>query len=263
MGSYNSQYENYYNSISSRANMGRRPKLGKSKKNYFDKVKIIRLVKIQLIGTLVLFSTVFVCKVFVTPQTKAIYSFGKSTVNKNYDIKSIINYASSINLSDTEQYIKNVNFKDIENNVVNFIDTQRAKFTGTKTIKEQINQEFAAPVSKKISLFSASSSEKKAVGNGVEFFIPINSEIYTVYDGSVEEIGENKVDGKYIVIDHGNGIETRYAHLNLIYVKKGSKVNKDQAIAKSGNTGQDKSSSLYFELIYMGEKLNPMEYIKI
>lgn len=263
MGSYNSQYENYYNSMASRSKMSSGLKAGKSQKKYFDKVKIIRLVKIQLIGTLVLFLVTFGCRVFVTPQTKAIYSFGKSSVNNNYDIKPIINYASSINVISVQKYMENINFKDIENKAVNFIDTERAKFTGGKTIKEEINQEFAAPVSKGGSLFSANSSEKKMIGNGVEFYIPLNTEINTVYNGTVEEIGENKEDGKYIVIDHGSGIETKYAHLNSVYVKKGSRVNKYQSIAKSGNTGEDKSSSLYFELIYMGEKLNPMEWIKI
>ncbi len=264
MGSYNSQYENYYNSISNRTKDGRGLKSMKRKRNYLDKARVIHTIKIQLFGTLLLFAAVIICKVYVNPQTKAVYSFARNTINKNYDIKSIINYSSSINVRSVETYVENENFNDIENKVVNFIDTERARITGGKTIKEQINQEFAGPVSKKVSLFSGSnSSEKKVLSHGVEFYIPINTNINTVYDGVVEEIGESKEDGKYIVIDHGSGIETRYAHLNLIDVKKGSKVNKNQVIGKSGNTGGDKSSNLYFELMYMGEKLNPMEYIKI
>jgi murein DD-endopeptidase MepM/ murein hydrolase activator NlpD len=264
MGSYNSQYESYYNSISSRVNGGRGPNSKQRKRKYFNKERVIRTIKIQLLGTLVLFSSVVICKIYATPQTKFIYSFAKNTLNENYDIKSIVKFSSNINVSNIQKYVETENLNDIENKVENLIDSERAKITGGKTIKQQINQEFAAPVSKKISLFSNNNIyKKKEINNGVEFYIPINTDINTVYDGVVEETGDSKEDGKYIVIDHGSGIETRYSHLNLIDVKKGSKVNKNQVIGKSGNTGEDKSSNLYFQLMYMGEKLNPMEYIKI
>lgn len=264
MGSYNSQYENYYNSIASRTNANKMLNSMQRQKKYFNKQRVINTIKIQLLGTLLLFIVVSICKVYVTPKTIAVYSFCKITIDKNYDIKSIINYSNNINISNIESYVKNTNFNNIENKAVNFIDNERAKFTGGKTIKEQINQEFEAPISKKISFsYGNYSGEKKLLSNGVEFYIPINTDINSVYDGIVEDIGESKDDGKYIVIDHGSGIETKYAHLNLIQVKKGSKVSKNDVIGKSGNTGKDKSSNLYFELTYMGEKLNPLEYIKI
>ncbi|WP_026884847.1 M23 family metallopeptidase [Clostridium akagii] len=264
MGSYNSQYENYYNSISNRTNVSRGLKLGQRQKKYFNRAKIIQTIKVQLLGTLVLFIVVFTCKTFVNPQTKIIYAFCKNSIDKNYNVNSIVNYSNSINVSNIEKYIKAENFNDIENKVENFIDSERAKFTGGKTIQQQINQEFAAPVSNKVAIFNDSKgSGKKILHNGIEFYIPLNTNINTVYNGVVEEAGENKEDGKYIIIDHGSGIETKYAHLNIIEVKKGIKVNKNQTIAKSGNTGEDKSYNLYFELTYMGEKLNPLDYIKI
>ncbi|SMC19107.1 Peptidase family M23 [Clostridium acidisoli DSM 12555] len=253
MGNYNSQYENYYNSLSSRIN-NRGNIYGQKQKNYFNKDKFFRIIRIQLLGTLLLFTIIFTCKVYVTPQTKAVYNFAKYTINENYDIKSLISYGSNINLSNVSKYVKKENFNDMENKIVNLIDNERAKFTGSKTIKQEINQEFAVPV--------AGSLTKTELDNGLQFKVPINTDIKAVYSGIVESAGENKEDGKYIVIDHGSGIETKYSNLNLIDVKMGEKVNKNDVIGKSGNSSKDKTGGLYFQLIYMGENLNPTEYLK-
>jgi hypothetical protein len=126
MGNYNSQYESYYNSLANRID-SRGSNYGKSKNNYFRKGRLFRTIKIQLTGTLILFTSVFICKLYVTPQTKAAYSFAKNIINENYDINSLIEYGSNINLSDIENYVQNANFNDIQNKFVNLIDTERAK----------------------------------------------------------------------------------------------------------------------------------------
>jgi murein DD-endopeptidase MepM/ murein hydrolase activator NlpD len=253
MGNYNSQYESYYNSLANRID-NRSSNYGKRKNNYFRKGRLFRIIKIQLTGTLILFTSVFICKLYVTPQTKAAYSFAKNIINENYDINSLIEYGSNINLSDIENYVQNENFNDIQNKLVNFIDTERAKFTGGKTIKQEIN-EFASPISGKLN--------KTEVGNEVQFKVPLNTDIKAVYSGTVESIGKDEDNGKYIIIDHGSGIETKYGDLNLVSVKTGEKINKNDVIGKSGNSGKNKTEGLYFQLIYMGENLNPVEYLKI
>lgn len=65
------------------------------------------------------------------------------------------------------------------------------------------------------------------------------------------------------MIDHGEGIETKYGHLNLLSVKKGIEVKKGEVIGKSGNTGKSTGPHLHFELLYMGESKNPEDYIAI
>lgn len=69
--------------------------------------------------------------------------------------------------------------------------------------------------------------------------------------------------GNYILIDHGDGIETKYGHLKEIKVKKGDVVKAGSIIALSGNTGKSTAPHLHFEFLYMGENKDPKEFIAI
>ncbi len=66
--------------------------------------------------------------------------------------------------------------------------------------------------------------------------------------------------GKYIVIDHGNGYQTLYAHCSKLLVKPGDKVLQGQRIALVGNTGRSTSPHLHFEVRINGRKTDPMKF---
>lgn len=68
--------------------------------------------------------------------------------------------------------------------------------------------------------------------------------------------------GKLIKIDHGNGYETRYAHLNSYAVKKGDKVEKGQYIGDMGATGGNYAVHLHFEIRKGDTALNPEDFLK-
>lgn len=82
--------------------------------------------------------------------------------------------------------------------------------------------------------------------------------------GTVTEAGWSTGGyGNYVVIDHGNGIETLYAHMldNSLMVSPGDIVTKGQAIGRVGNTGYSFGAHLHFEVRINGNKINPAPYL--
>jgi murein DD-endopeptidase MepM/ murein hydrolase activator NlpD len=67
--------------------------------------------------------------------------------------------------------------------------------------------------------------------------------------------------GNQVVIDHGNGYLTRYAHLQQISVKAGQTVKKNQQIGTMGSTGRSTGPHLHFEIIYTGVRRNPLGFL--
>ncbi|MEI6596927.1 MAG: peptidoglycan DD-metalloendopeptidase family protein [bacterium] len=90
----------------------------------------------------------------------------------------------------------------------------------------------------------------------------IGTPIYAADTGVVEVAGWGTGYGNQIVIDHGGGRKSRYAHMSKFYVKKGESVNKGEVIGLMGSTGYSTGSHLHFEYIINGIKYNPLNYLK-
>jgi murein DD-endopeptidase MepM/ murein hydrolase activator NlpD len=86
--------------------------------------------------------------------------------------------------------------------------------------------------------------------------------IYAADAGVVEYIGWGTGYGNQIIIDHGGGKKTRYAHLSKFSVDKGQTVDKGETIAAMGSTGWSTGPHLHFEVIINGVKQNPLNYVK-
>jgi murein DD-endopeptidase MepM/ murein hydrolase activator NlpD len=259
MGSYNSQYESYYskivnnkknhsaygNNYNTYSSSGRREDGG----NY-----IMRRLLRELIGVLCLFLLVIICKSIVTPQTTAVYNYSKQVVNKTYDYTKLINN------------IESTNYSDIQEDIENYIEAIKVKITGGKTIKDRIRDKFMPPYDGVVtSNFGNRTNEISGVKEfhkGVDIFAAEDSEVRASYDGKIKECGENETLGKYILINHGSGIETRYGHLKEIKVNKDTTIKKGDIIARSGVTGESKDPHIHFEVLYMGQVRNPLDYIK-
>ena len=96
---------------------------------------------------------------------------------------------------------------------------------------------------------------------GVDFTIPENSRVFATADGTVKDIiNRRSSSGTTLTIDHGNGYETHYSHLNKTNVRKGQKVRKGDIIALSGNTGLSLAPHLHYEVWYKGMRVNPIYY---
>ena len=73
--------------------------------------------------------------------------------------------------------------------------------------------------------------------------------------------GWNGGFGNHVIIDHGNGFASLYAHLNSIYVRPGENVSRGQQIGSVGNTGNSTGPHLHFEIRYQGVPRNPLNYL--
>ena len=88
--------------------------------------------------------------------------------------------------------------------------------------------------------------------------------IYATGDGVVEKASFHFYGyGNEIVIDHGYGYKTRYAHLNTILVAQGAKVHRGEQIGELGNSGKSTGPHLHYEVIYKGARVNPYNYFDL
>lgn len=79
--------------------------------------------------------------------------------------------------------------------------------------------------------------------------------------GTVELSAWDKGYGYSVIIDHGSGVRTRYAHASKLLVAKGEAVQAGQVIAQVGNTGHSYGNHLHFEVIVNGKAYNPLLYL--
>lgn len=100
----------------------------------------------------------------------------------------------------------------------------------------------------KTSFAKKSGFYKSGFHNGLDFGTPTGTDVMAAADGKVVAIGNNGryAYGRYIAIDHGNGIVTMYGHLSAYKVSRGDKVKEGQVIAKSGNTGNSTGPHVHF-----------------
>ncbi len=99
--------------------------------------------------------------------------------------------------------------------------------------------------------------------HGIDIAVPADSPILAVHGGTVLEAGwKNEVYGNAVLLDHGNGWQTLYAHCNSVLVQAGQRVEQGQRIALVGSTGNSTGPHLHLELHKDGVCLNPARYIR-
>ena len=97
---------------------------------------------------------------------------------------------------------------------------------------------------------------------GIDYAMPVNTDILSSIAGRVAAAGFNSSRGNYVIIDNDSGVSTLYQHLNSILVKAGDTVRQGQLIAKSGNTGTSTGPHLHYELKINGQNVDPALYLQ-
>jgi murein DD-endopeptidase MepM/ murein hydrolase activator NlpD len=101
-----------------------------------------------------------------------------------------------------------------------------------------------------------------AIHTGLDFGGPRNAPILATAPGTVTEAGRSGAYGIMVVIDHGMGIETRYAHLSRALVRVGDRVAAGRIVGAMGRTGRATGAHLHYEIRVDGRPLNPKPFIE-
>ena len=138
-------------------------------------------------------------------------------------------------------------------------------YTSTTTLAatgEISGMSLSIPVSGSISSrFGERSSSRSSVHTGLDIAAPMGTGVRAISEGTVVFAAYNGSYGNLIKVDHGNGIQSWYAHCSAIYVSVGQNVGPSTTIAAVGSTGNSTGPHLHLEIRVGGSPVNPQNYL--
>ncbi len=107
-------------------------------------------------------------------------------------------------------------------------------------------------------------SGKTKMHTGFDFACKPGNSVYSTGDGVVAAVSFDLFNyGNSVLIDHGFGYKTRYAHLKTVYVSEGMQVKRGECIGESGNTGKSTGPHVHYEVMYRSRYVNPVNYFDL
>ena len=97
---------------------------------------------------------------------------------------------------------------------------------------------------------------------GIDIAVPTGTAVHATADGTVLTAEWAGQYGRLVVIDHGNGLQTYYAHMSRLDVIAGQWVHRGEAIGRSGNSGRSTGAHLHYEVRRGGTPVNPSPYLR-
>jgi murein DD-endopeptidase MepM/ murein hydrolase activator NlpD len=97
--------------------------------------------------------------------------------------------------------------------------------------------------------------------SGLDIPNPMGTAIHAPANGVVDYVGPSNGNGQTVLLDHGQGVITQYAHLSRAHVRKGDLVYKGQRIADVGNTGKSTNPHLHYEVRVNGVPIDPRRHL--
>ncbi|MDV7341446.1 peptidoglycan DD-metalloendopeptidase family protein [Terasakiella sp. A23] len=153
----------------------------------------------------------------------------------------------------------------VEKAKLNMIDNHLSRWKGLQAIRQSL------PLAQPLDYYYISSrygkrrdpvNKRWAMHYGLDMAASKKSPVYVTAPGKVTFVGWKGNYGRFIVIDHGNGIETRYGHLHKTLVKKGETVDFRTKIGLVGNTGRSTGAHLHYEVRVNEKNVDPFKFIK-
>lgn len=104
-------------------------------------------------------------------------------------------------------------------------------------------------------------SRKRKIHRGIDVAAARGTPVYAVAPGTIKTARYSSGYGRILVIDHGYGVKTRYAHNSSLLVRQGERVEAGMLIATVGSTGQSTGPHLHFELLIDDQAVDPLDYL--
>ena len=157
----------------------------------------------------------------------------------------------------TQQFnLAAINQKENFESLFNNLENQRNLLASTPAIRPT-----SGWISSKFGYRTSPFTGFREFHKGLDIATQTGTPIVATADGVVTFVGAKALIGKVIIIDHGHGMITRYAHLHKALKKRGDAVRRGDTIALVGNTGRSTGSHLHYEVHLNGLPVNPEKYI--
>jgi murein DD-endopeptidase MepM/ murein hydrolase activator NlpD len=199
-------------------------------------------------------------KIATMDEAESLIQEIKQENNEEVDLSIIEKYTEDIEEAATnniEMAKTNVTQKIEENSKEEEKEEQQTAISNVNGIKIAVQ-----PVTGTItSRYGVSSSIRSSDHTGLDIATSSGTPIKVVADGTVTFASYKGSYGNLVRIDHGNGVETWYAHTSKMYVSVGEKVTAGDTIAAVGSTGNSTGAHLHFEIRINGNHINPQNYL--
>lgn len=204
------------------------------------------------------------------------------TTNTIEEAQSLVNYikeenkGQELNLSILEKYTQSIyqldtiSIEDAKKDIQNKINQKLEEQKKQKEEEERINSMpnvngiklACLPVSGIISSrYGEKSNIRKSNHTGLDIAAKTGTEIKAVASGKIIEASFNKSYGNLVKIDHGNDVQTWYAHASKLCVNVGQEIKAGETVALVGTTGNSTGPHLHFEIRINGIHVNPQKYL--
>ena len=126
---------------------------------------------------------------------------------------------------------------------------------------EELGISLIRPITDSYTITSLFGYRSRGTHTGLDIATQLGTDIHAAADGVVTYSGYKGSYGNLVIISHGNGIETYYAHCHALYVEEGESVSQGETIAAVGSTGNSTGPHLHLEIRIDGVPRNPQNYI--